>query len=299
MIIAKENNMTKLNVISCSNEECAKEFKQRKPTSKYCSVECVKSVRNSKNLLDRICLNKDCQQGFSVQRGSDKKKYCSRSCANSVNNTLSPKRHLENNCFTCQKPVKTIHKYCVECREEFYIENGKNSQRTLFHRSLKRECKICLKIFESKAWNAKYCSKKCLYKKTNYSDRKCKKCEKSISINSKTGFCVKCANENRAEKHLNNWLQTGVIKNVNGSITGTIRTYLLEQANYACEECGFNKPHPVDGKSILEVDHIDGNSENNRRENLRVLCPNCHALTPTYRARNAGKGRTNRYKNKK
>ena len=36
----------------------------------------------------------------------------------------------------------------------------------------------------------------------------------------------------------------------------------------------------------LELDHIDGDAENNALFNLRLLCPNCHAQTPTYRARN-------------
>ncbi|MFF8934149.1 HNH endonuclease signature motif containing protein [Streptomyces paradoxus] len=39
----------------------------------------------------------------------------------------------------------------------------------------------------------------------------------------------------------------------------------------------------------LEVDHVDGNWRNNRIENLRLLCPNCHSTTDSYRGR--GKGR--------
>lgn len=44
------------------------------------------------------------------------------------------------------------------------------------------------------------------------------------------------------------------------------------------------------GKEIsLELDHIDGDSTNNEKSNLRFLCPNCHATTETYRGKNKNK----------
>jgi hypothetical protein len=41
----------------------------------------------------------------------------------------------------------------------------------------------------------------------------------------------------------------------------------------------------------LVLDHIDGNPDNNRRDNLRLACPNCDSQLPTYKSRNRGSGR--------
>ena len=54
---------------------------------------------------------------------------------------------------------------------------------------------------------------------------------------------------------------------------------------YECQNCGCDG-HWQDGMISLEVDHINGDNKDNRIENLRYLCPNCHALTETYRGKN-------------
>ena len=40
-------------------------------------------------------------------------------------------------------------------------------------------------------------------------------------------------------------------------------------------------------KISFEMDHVDGDTSNNKRENLRILCPNCHSQTPTWRRKKA------------
>lgn len=63
-----------------------------------------------------------------------------------------------------------------------------------------------------------------------------------------------------------------------------IRAGLFEHKCYSCLNVEWmGAPIP------LELDHIDGDRTNNLIENLRVLCPNCHSMTPTYRGKNKTK----------
>ena len=49
----------------------------------------------------------------------------------------------------------------------------------------------------------------------------------------------------------------------------------------------------MDGRlAPLELDHTDGNPLNNQLDNLRLICPNCHAQTETYKGKNMGSGVT-------
>lgn len=56
---------------------------------------------------------------------------------------------------------------------------------------------------------------------------------------------------------------------------------------YKCNKCGINE---WQGKKIsLELEHINGINNDNRIENLELLCPNCHSITPTFRTKNKPK----------
>ena len=75
---------------------------------------------------------------------------------------------------------------------------------------------------------------------------------------------------------------------VNGSYYQSfkLKKRLLDEGikQSVCECCGLSIWR---GQAIpLELHHINGNNRDNRLENLLILCPNCHALTDTYRGKN-------------
>lgn len=76
-----------------------------------------------------------------------------------------------------------------------------------------------------------------------------------------------------------------------GQIPRHLRRYIFEKFQNKCCLCGWSEINPYTNTIPLEVDHIDGHSENNSEENLRLICPNCHSLTATYRGANMGNGR--------
>ena len=74
----------------------------------------------------------------------------------------------------------------------------------------------------------------------------------------------------------------------NSSVTQKVLRGYVERHNileYKCEVCGCDG-HWQNGIISLEIDHINGDNSDNRIENIHYLCPNCHALTDTYRGKN-------------
>lgn len=124
---------------------------------------------------------------------------------------------------------------------------------------------------------------------------KCIACDKeSVFKHSKANkYCsVLCQITHQYMQYIAEW-KAGKCSGAKGALqtSNHIRRYMLEKQNNSCL-CGVSS---WNGSPItLELDHIDGDSCNHEESNLRLLCPNCHSQTPTYKAKNKGRGRKNR-----
>ena len=118
--------------------------------------------------------------------------------------------------------------------------------------------------------------------------KKCAYCGKELTVSQRHNiYCSsECANLAKQSKKIQDWLNGIFDGSVKDGLSDSIRNYLLKQVNYKCEKCGWGEKNPITNKVPLEIHHKDGNYKNNRPENLEVLCPNCHSLTPNFKALN-------------
>jgi Zn finger protein HypA/HybF involved in hydrogenase expression len=127
--------------------------------------------------------------------------------------------------------------------------------------------------------------------------KNCKFCEKEIP--NRNVFCNNvCQKEYQYRETIKGWLSgINIMKDGAIIISRHIKRYLFELHDSKCQGCGWGVVNPYTNKVPLEVEHIDGDSQNNKFENLKLLCPNCHSLTETWK--NTGSRKSTRIKRKK
>jgi len=172
------------------------------------------------------------------------------------------------------------------------------------------QCLKCGLFFKAlKAENRKFCSSSCSAIFNNPKKEKKKriyyKRENRIFKEVNHGKCLNCESDiirsdgrSTQAKYCSLKCQANFLMNErvlsNKASTRTLKLYLIKKYGEKCMECGWDKINPVTNKVPIELEHIDGDSLNNNLENLKLLCPNCHSLTPTYKALNIGNGRHSR-----
>lgn len=175
---------------------------------------------------------------------------------------------------------------------------GKLQKNGFSYRDEQKETIICLEcskgIEVSKSGNRKFCDKSCSAKYNNKLRIKkdcgnCKNCNKKLNKKRKKYCNNKCQGEYKRDeifRLIENGDETLHVKNY--------RNFLIEKHGDNCMKCSWNEVNPITRLVPIQLDHIDGDSDNNNLKNLRLLCPNCHSLTPTFGRLNENSSRSKR-----
>lgn len=211
----------------------------------------------------KICLN--CGkplEGFQ-------KKFCCRSCAATYNNKLRGPM-----CDETKEKIKNTLLAKFPKKEK--QSNHKTEKTNTTKQQKQCICPVCGCVFESKR-KRKTCSNECarILIKT-----------KSMDIQSK-----------KHDDYYQYYLEHQEEFCRPNYIPKQFKKEIIEDQGGVCAICGM-KPE-WNGKPIVFImDHIDGDASNNRRDNLRCICPNCDSQLDTYKSKNKNSKRTNYWKNK-
>lgn len=179
-------------------------------------------------------------------------------------------------------------KYCLQCGKELtkfqkkFCSSSCSAKYNNKGRKLSEETKQ--KISET------------LKKSENNNDKYqfCLVCGKELK-NWQTKFCSQnCFQKYIFNKRVENWKQNPESFN-SKEISSVIKRFLMDKYENKCQICGWGEINKTTGNVPLEVHHIDGDCTNNVENNLQLLCPNCHSLTPNHGSLNKN---SKRYKKK-
>ncbi len=139
----------------------------------------------------------------------------------------------------------------------------------------------------------KFCSLSCSATYNNKLRPK-KKLNKCLNCKKETKYicCSRKCNEDYKWKQKRVLAENDVLNTIKsyGTKVKIVKRYLIEIYGNKCMECSWKKVNPTTKKVPIELEHIDGKWNNFEIKNLKLLCPNCHSLTPTFRALNIGNG---------
>ena len=116
--------------------------------------------------------------------------------------------------------------------------------------------------------------------------------EQTVTHQKRNKYCsITCGNEYRYKEYIERWKANEEDGKKGGQQTSNyIRRYIVEKFDNTCQCCGIKSEWQ--GRPLtLQLEHLDGNSWNNKESNLSLLCPNCHTQTEYYGSKNKGRGR--------
>lgn len=169
------------------------------------------------------------------------------------------------------------------------LKIGDTSLKEKVYYSNPVQCAFCQEpLHYSKRVNT-YCSHRCsaIFNNSHRPKtmNKCLNCASPTNSRNAQYCSHTCHKERMAKERYDNFLKG----DVGGLGVKSLKQCVAQRDGEICSICGIEDWRG--GIIVFDLDHINGDSSDNSPRNLRLLCPNCHSQTETYKGRNHGKGR--------